>query len=136
MHRVQHWDRLLVEWADRLIGKPFRWGVTDCGSLVREAVRVMTGQPFAADVFYENGIQAARVWRRTGGTLAYLLDAGARIVAAEDLRHGDLVILPGRPFCGAFVYIRGRFLSSEAAGAVNWFALSPEALASATVARV
>ena len=47
MNRLRTWDVDLQTWAGSLIGEPFRWGTTDCASIVIEAQRIMYG----VDVF-------------------------------------------------------------------------------------
>lgn len=42
MIRQRQFERLLVEWAGNMVGRPLVWGETDCWSLVRGAVLVMT----------------------------------------------------------------------------------------------
>ncbi len=44
MEPVENWDSRLVELAREVVGEPFEWGVTDCASLVRRALKVMYGR--------------------------------------------------------------------------------------------
>lgn len=136
MIRAEHWDRLLVEWAQLRLNRAFAWGETDCATLVREAVQVMTGRPFATDIAYRSITGAARTWLRTGGTAAYLRHAGLTPVPLVEMRHGDIMVVPGAPFSGAFVNVRGRLLGSNSRDRVGWCALRPDILAAATVLRV
>ena len=39
-----NWDNHLVEWARRIEGLPFEWGVIDCLSTVRTAVMFIAGE--------------------------------------------------------------------------------------------
>ena len=50
MQRVNNWDLALVEWAESVRGKPYEWGVTDCGTLVRDACAAMYGREMFPEV--------------------------------------------------------------------------------------
>lgn len=46
-NRVDNWDRRLVEFAATVVGRPFKWGQTDCASIVRRGLT----QVFSQDVW-------------------------------------------------------------------------------------
>ena len=48
MNRLRTWDVDLQTWAASLIGEPFEWGRTDCGSIAIEGQRIIYG----TDVFH------------------------------------------------------------------------------------
>ena len=83
LNRVRTWDVDLLEWASSLIGEPFRWGRTDCASIVIEAQRLMYG----VDVFH------LPKWKSKAKALRTL--SGAKNIRAVLRRHADQV---GRGF--------------------------------------
>ena len=40
---IENWDSRLVELAREMTGRPFKWGTTDCASLVRRGLTVILG---------------------------------------------------------------------------------------------
>lgn len=92
MSRVRTWDVDLQTWASSLIGEPFRWGRTDCASIVIEAQRIIYGM----DVFH------LPKWKSKAKALQTLVDVkGMRTVLRRYadqvgrgfLQMGDVVLL-------------------------------------------
>jgi len=93
MKRVRNWDIRLHEWAESVRGRPYEWGATDCGTLVREAFCVMYGEDIAADVEpYTTQRGAARVHAETGGVEFILRLLGATDIAPAFAQSGDIWI--------------------------------------------
>lgn len=94
--RVRNWDVELVLWARRIIGAPFEWGRTDCGTLCRTAVDVLYGRGTAALALGRpwQTLRGARgAWGRLGGEWPSRL--GARAVPARFASGGDIVVSGG-----------------------------------------
>ena len=51
--RIENWDSRLVEYAKKVVGQEFKWGSTDCASLVRRGLTAIMGED---------------VWKRAVGT--------------------------------------------------------------------
>lgn len=93
--RVPNWDVALVRWAAGMLGRPYAWGSTDCGSLVRGAVEVMYGtDPLPPGLAWDGPRTAAEALRATGGLTALLGDLGARSVALRAIQTGDVLVRP------------------------------------------
>lgn len=92
--RVRNWDVALVAWANAQAGEPYRWGATDCASLVRQAATILFGRDPWPDVRYDTALDAARVLVARGPVSAHLEAIGARPVAPRFAQSGDVLILP------------------------------------------
>lgn len=99
MNRVRTWDVDLLAWAETVIGKPFRWGRTDCGSLVKKSQRIIYG----VDVFH------LTAWASKAKALQTLTDIKsirsllrryAQPVGRGFLQMGDIVLVKNG--CDAF----------------------------------
>lgn len=106
MIRVPNWDTLLFEWALEQRGKPYVWGETDCGSLVRAAACVL----FGVDTFehvepYTTRAAATKRQNETGGVSAVLLATGWTEQPLTMAQQGDVLILDSEdgPACGIIV---------------------------------
>ena len=75
-----------------MVGKPFEWGVTDCGSLAFGALRVMYGQPhpIEGELVYKSQRAAMRIVN-TVDILDVVADH-ATIVSRGFIGTGDIVI--------------------------------------------
>lgn len=109
MSRVRNWDLALLEWRRSVLGEPFAWGETDCGSLVRGAARALYDRdPFEGVRSYRSRFGALRAHVETGGLEPALRAAGAEEVGLGFARQGDVMIEPpadGRPMGGAGVVV-------------------------------
>lgn len=104
--RVPNWDVALLQWAASVIGRPYRWGETDCGTLVREAHRLMYGEDLVPQVKpYRTKRQALNRHTSTGGVRSLLLELGAHDVPIALAQSGDVLCEPGDAFgaCGMVV---------------------------------
>lgn len=99
----------LVNWAATVLGQPFRWGQTDCASLVRGACAVMYGEDLFPDVpCYTTQGEAMRALALTGGVRQRLRLMGATVHDLTFARAGDIVLGPGHvgePTESAFVVL-------------------------------
>ena len=94
--RCLNWEAVVVDFAQREVGRPFEWGETDCASLARRVLRLMYGaeDPFLKTPAYSTQAGALRAFRRAGSIVDWLLDSGAEEVGREFLWMGDLAIRP------------------------------------------
>lgn len=123
---VRNYDIELVIWGKALIGQPFVWGKTDCGTIVRRAMKIVFGK----DVFrgkvrsYRSGVEAMRVMQGVGGIAGALVNAGFIRQKGRKWHTGDIIVEPGddrqnRPE-GAGVVIRRSVLISHHEAGVHW----------------
>jgi hypothetical protein len=95
MLRIRNWDVELAIWAAQQIGKPFVWGETDCGALVRVAHRVMYNEDLWPQLPpYRSRFGALRVLAR-GSVRERLLASGATEYRLPFAQSGDVVIYEG-----------------------------------------
>lgn len=128
------WERRLVAWAEYTVGQPFKWGVTDCASLVADAIHAMTlsltGQHAKSGVRgYSTRLGARRADVKTGGIRQHLRSLGLREVDVRFCQQGDIIVTPRkttREMEHAMVVVSGMLLDSrETEGsAVRWAPLS------------
>ena len=114
--RVGDWNERLVAYANSVNGAPFQWGVTDCASLVRYALRAMYGRDLLRGMgSYRSSPSALRVGRQVGPVGAYLRDRGFQAVGLAFAQSGDTVVFRGldrgHPQLG--VVVSGRLLVSD-----------------------
>ncbi|MGH7471826.1 MAG: DUF6950 family protein [Longimicrobiales bacterium] len=92
MTLVPNWDTLLFGWATDLVGSPFEWGRTDCGSLVREACRIMSGSDSFESIRYDSMESALHAYAHHGGVGGLLLRAGWAEIPLAFVQQGDVLI--------------------------------------------
>lgn len=99
MARVRNWDVAVALMARNLVGRPFVWGETDCGTLCRLTLDALYG-PGTAEGWlgqaWKSARGAARAWRRLGGPEDVLERLGAAEVHPDYASTGDIVVLPGQ----------------------------------------
>lgn len=96
--RVPNWDVRLGHEARRLVGRPFEWGATDCGTLCRTALDALYGPGTATRLFgrpWKTARGAKGAVKRMDAILAKLEALGARRVPRAYASGGDLIIRPG-----------------------------------------
>lgn len=93
MDRLPNCDTRLVDFAGDVVGEDFKWGTTDCASLVRRGLTAMMGK----DVWKKH----VRIWKTRRGALTasknmepkHVLEAsGAVEVGAKFAWSGDVAI--------------------------------------------
>lgn len=109
-------ERALTEWAQRLLGLPFVWGLTDCGSLALAAQRVL-GRPTPTIAAYTSRRGAVAAWDALPAGL------GAQPVALTHLQIGDLVWHRRIRLPSFYVFLGRRLLSAKASDGVTWYTL-------------
>ena len=92
MKRLRTWDVDLEQWAAEQIGQPFRWGTTDCVSLVKKGQKLIYG----FDVFrvpeYKSKAKALRTLVNVK-SLRSVLSSCASQVGRRFLQAGDIVLV-------------------------------------------
>lgn len=111
MTRVPNWDLRLLQWAESMNGKPFAWGETDCGSLVRSAMQNIYGvDAFGGVGRYSTRAAALKRQSETGGVYAALTAAGWSEIPLPFAQQGDVLIHPGDGMPGAGVVVARQVL--------------------------
>jgi len=96
--RVRNWDVALAMRARALVGRPFEWGSTDCGTLCRETLdalygpgtgEALLGPPWTSPRAAQVAADRLETW------VAELRAGGARIVGRLYASAGDIVIRAG-----------------------------------------
>lgn len=117
MKRVRNWDTKLLAWAVARDGAPFRWGRTDCGTLVVRAHRIMFGRRALGQLPQYDSLREARAAAAaTGGVEAVLRAAGAVEVLQNFWQQGDVIVehdLDERGFPASYVIVAGHALGSN-----------------------
>ena len=92
MRRVRNWDVALVLLANKLNGRKFRWGTTDCGAVVIRAIRVMYPKSPLPKLKWTSLSTARATLKRVDGFESVLRAAGAERVEPNFARAGDVII--------------------------------------------
>src|SRR4051812_39369367 len=94
--RVLNWDVQLAVWASAQRGRPFIWGETDCGTLVREAHRVMYGEDLYGFLGeWTSPVAAGRILAERGGFSGILASLDAELVPIGLVQSGDVLVAWG-----------------------------------------
>ena len=88
---MKNWDTRLVTWAERVRGQPFKWGETDCGSLVKQVYKIIKGKRIGWSAW--NGKTGALRWVSKAGGLPEALARVASPVGRGFARSGDVVLV-------------------------------------------
>ena len=92
MKRLRTWDVRLFHWADSVVGKPFEWGVTDCGYIVRDAHKIMYGKDVFRWPTYASKRGAVSARKKVGGIPNALGKVCTR-VGRRFAQSGDIVVI-------------------------------------------
>lgn len=115
MPRVTNAEVTLAEWVNGILGMPYQWGETDCGTLVRQAwIILYDDDPFLGIVpRWTTKIGALRAYAVCGGMQQALELAGAQPVGRNFAQTSDVIV--GRGESGG---IRGYWAGVVLAGRV------------------
>jgi len=122
MNRAENYSVELTAYAEEVRNKPFKWGETDCGSLVKAALRIIYGLEVEIKS-YRNVRGATTVYKGIGSSLSYLIDLGFKPVAPAYAGNGDLVVVKENPFDRCGVIVANQILTSEIGGTVSLYPL-------------
>lgn len=120
----ENYDVFLTGFASGIQGAPFKWGSTDCGSLVRRGLTACYGRDILRGAGSWNSLRALRKFvKDTGGPAKLLKSKGFTKVRAAYAQCGDVVILPGEdaddvPQTGILLHRRKMLTSDRLAGVV------------------
>ncbi len=97
MQRVPNWDVELVRFAGDMQGRPFRYGSTDCGTLVRGALKAMYGKDVLRGMGSYRLLRDARKLAKSVGPIPEYLKVtlGCKRIRRNFVQAGDIVVLPG-----------------------------------------
>ncbi len=115
---IANYDVLLTDFAVSVQGQRFRWGATDCGSIVRRALKVCHGKDILKGAGLWNSLKAIRKFvKGGGGPVEILMGKGFTEVAPGFARCADVVVVPGEdaddmPQTGILLH-RDKVLSSD-----------------------
>ena len=90
--RRRNWDVRLFAWADRMVGRPFVWGKTDCGYIIRTAHEVMHGEDVFGWPKYASKRGAVSA-RKKVGDIPNALRKACTEVGRRFARSGDIVLI-------------------------------------------
>ena len=92
---MPEWQRDLLLWGDRQRRRKWHWGETDCGTLLRQGLELVFGQPIMS-IDYSSRDEA-RAWMEEMGTSAskYIEGCGASRQPRYTLRGGDVIVRLG-----------------------------------------
>ena len=131
IYRQRDWCSALLGWAKEIRGRPYVWGDTDCGALVRTALHLQCGvDVFAGLPGWVTARQAAHVWgrlcREAGGGYGKLF-ASMGAVEVRGRKRGRWpmgAILVGREDAGVLpafgIYVSPIVVQSDMDNGVQW----------------
>lgn len=90
LRRYRDWEARLHQWATGLEGQPFRWGETDCASLLLGALHAMSPDPLGLPRWHD--ARSARRARPHSAD-ALLRSAGLTVVSPPYIQPGDLAVI-------------------------------------------
>lgn len=103
----------LITWAGKQVGKPYQWGVTDCGTTTREGLRILLGRdPFPGLPAWTNEQEMREIWGSLGGAEAGFLCYGAVRVQPGYTQTGDVALLKLKDLETATLLVNGQMLFS------------------------
>ena len=124
--QLKNYDSVLVPWALTLQGLSYIWGETDCGTLVRRGLILISDKDPFLNIPYWNTEQKARqIWHDLGGVDKGFIDLGARLVHTNYVQTGDVGLLTIAGEETSFLVIANRYLFSTKNGIkfrkiINW----------------
>ena len=96
MSRVNNWDLALFRWMKKKLGRPFRWGRTDCACLVKGASRAMYGRNVFPHIASWSSLRTAKeTLDGLDDIPAVLASQGATQVKRAFAQSGDIAYTPG-----------------------------------------
>mgnify|MGYP001566444653 FL=1 len=112
--KVDNYDYKLIEWVNTQLGKPYVWGVTDCGSLVRQGLNIVYGKDKFNDIPTWNTEEMCRkIWDDLGGVDKAFLDFGAKKIKGTFAQTGDIIVITANSAAGLIINSKILFSSIE-----------------------
>lgn len=105
--RIPNYDIKLYEWLNTVIGKPYIWGETDCGTLVREGLKLITGiDPFGNLPYWKTEMECRQIWDAMGGVdKAFTEIFKFKKIDRNYIQMGDVSVLEVRDLITASLII-------------------------------
>lgn len=113
--KVDNYDYKLIEWVNTQLGKPYIWGETDCGSLVRKGLNIVFGTDrFINTPAWDSEVVCRKIWDDLGGVDKAFLGFGARKTKGTFAQTGDVAVLEiGKLITASMVISSGKLLFSS-----------------------
>ena len=91
--RIDNYDVKLVQWANRMSGLSYEWGVTDCGALIRTACHIMYDYDlFQGLPYWDSKLTALKTLKSVGSISNALKSIGAFKLHISQAQAGDFII--------------------------------------------
>ncbi len=102
--KVDNYDYKLVEWVNTQLRKPYIWGETDCGSLVRKGLNIIYDKDKFNDIpSWDTEEICRKIWDDLGGVDKAFLDFGAKKIKGTFAQTGDVVVLTANSAAGLII---------------------------------
>ena len=113
--KVYNYDYKLIEWVNTQLRKPYIWGETDCGSLVRKGLNIIYGKDKFNDIpSWDTEEICRKIWDDLGGVDNAFLKFGAKKIKGTFAQTGDVAVLEiGKLLTAAIVIGSGKLLFSS-----------------------
>lgn len=115
MKRIRNWDVELVHYANSVLGESFKWGRTDCFSVVRNGLRAMYGRDLFRGVGTYRTTAKAKAFHKAHAGIP-LKEYGFKKIARNFCQAGDVIIWPNmdpRGFPQFGIVVGGKILVSK-----------------------
>lgn len=113
--KVDNYDYKLIEWVNTQLRKPYIWGETDCGSLVRKGLNIIYDKDKFNNVpLWDNEETCRKIWDDLDGVDNAFLKFGAKKIKGTFAQTGDVAVLEiGKLLTAAMVIGSGKLLFSS-----------------------
>lgn len=91
---IDNYNSKLIEWINTQIGKPYIWGETDCGTLVRKGLTIILNRdPFPDILSWDNELICREIWDKLNGVDNAFISFGAKKILGTFAQTGDVAVL-------------------------------------------
>ena len=128
--KVDNYDYKLIEWVNTQLRRPYIWGDTDCGSVVRKGLNIIYGKDkFNAISTWDSEEICRKIWDDLGGVDKAFLDFGAKKIKRTYAQTGDVAVLEiGKLLTAAMVISCNKLLFSSTDKGVETRDITPSLL--------
>lgn len=127
--KIDNYDYKLIEWVNTQLGKPYIWGETDCGSLVRKGLNIIYGKDKFNDIpSWDTEEICRKIWDDLGGADKAFLDFGAKKIKGTFAQTGDVAVLEVGKLLTAAMVIGGKLLFSSTDKGIETRDITPSLL--------
>ncbi|MEP9411909.1 MAG: hypothetical protein HRF42_11035 [Candidatus Brocadia sp.] len=103
----------LIRWAERQIGKQFKWGKIDCTTLTLEAIRIYYGISIPIAVEWKSLKTALRAYQKNGNPPDILQQNGFVEIKKNYEQTGDIFVWRGNGYWLLGIIINGAVLVAD-----------------------